>query len=370
MVNAPLPTAAIVDMTLSEEKGAEPYWTSEADLPADAEKLTSLWGMGLHQGGAPQAKLEWYYACNSEGPPLTVFLYRTDTPSAIAVASVGQRRMRIGTTCLTAGALVDFVAQPEHRTFFPALFLQREIRRRALDRHAAVFGFPNRNSLAIVRRVGHRCIGLMVRRVRVLRSATYLARYMPGAVSRTIGFAIDGFRRVTVLIRRMVCPGLQSQWVERPNDAFDDLWRRAAAPNVLMGFRDCRFLTWRFVRSPLKSYMFFTLVSSADGRLVAYAVCSEEGSALNVDDFLVDPNIPSAHTRLWLDLSREAVRLGFSSLSVEFLGCAAEQRRLNNLGLLVRGERPVYASLAEPPDTAGSWLTEATAWYLTSADDD
>ncbi|MBL0125768.1 MAG: hypothetical protein IPP88_24950 [Betaproteobacteria bacterium] len=141
-------------------------------------------------------------------------------------------------------------------------------------------------------------------------------------------------------------------------------------PDVVMGVRDSAFLKWRFVDMPSKSYRFFTLMSSTDKRLVAYAVCDADSAVMNVDDFLVDPTVPSAATRLWLELSREATRMGHSSLCVEFLGSDQEQRQLSAAGLIVRDQRPVYASFAVPSPATNKCLTDASTWYLTSADDD
>ena len=318
----------------------------------------------------PEAKLDWYYRHNPEGTPLVVFLYHIDTQDTVGVASVGPRRIRFGGEMLRAGALVDFVTRPEHRTFFPAMFLQREVRRRALGEYTILFGFPNANSLPIVRRVGYQCVGQMVRRARVLRTAAYLAKYLPDWLSRVVGPLIDSLRATEMAMRVLVNTGFQSQWQERPDAGFDELWQRMAAPGVVMGVRDMAFLTWRFVDVPSKSFKFFTLVSSADRRLVAYAVCEANGAVLQVEDFLIDAEMPSAGTRLWLDLSREAMRMGYASLSVDFLGCDRLQRQLNAVGLLVRQKRPVFASVAKSSGGASMWPTETSMWYLTSADDD
>ncbi|MEO8101767.1 MAG: hypothetical protein ABI790_04530 [Betaproteobacteria bacterium] len=349
---------------------APAYQTTVADLAIDAERIVALWRTGLRQNAMPEGKLDWYYRNNPEGAPLVIFLRQADTGETVGVASIGPRKIRFGARTLLAGALVDFVTQPEHRTFFPAMFLQREMRRRALDAYAIVFGFPNKNSLPIVRRVGYRCVGQMVRRTRVLRSSTYLAKYLPGWVSRLAGAAIDGCRWTALSLRGLVNTGYQSQWQPRPDAAFDGLWQRAAAPGVVMGVRDAAFLKWRFVDVQSKSFRFFTLTSSADGKLAAYAVCAAAGTALQVQDFLVDPAQPSAGARLWRDLALEAIRMGHASLSVELLGSNEQQVQLGAAGFLVREGRPVYASIAPGSGETAEWPTDASTWYMTEADDD
>ena len=132
------------------------YTTTEGDPNVDRDHILALWRAGLAHDGMPDAKLAWYYRNNPEGTPLIVFLHHAGSPGAVGVAAVGPRQMRFGTQTLRAGALVDFVANPEHRTFFPAIFLQKELRRRALATYPVLFGFPNEKSLAIVRRIGYR----------------------------------------------------------------------------------------------------------------------------------------------------------------------------------------------------------------------
>jgi hypothetical protein len=288
----------------------------------------------------------------------------------VGVAAVGPRRIRFGDITLKAGALVDFVIQPSHRTFFPAMFLQRETQRLALCEFAVVFGFPNTKARPIVRRVGYRCVGQLVRRTRVLRSSAYFAKYLPGWLSVLIGGAIDGCRLAALAMRGLVNTGCSSRWQERPDDAFNELWRRATTPGVLMGVRDMAFLTWRFVNVPSKSFRFFTLQSTTERQLVAYAVCAAHGSVLHVYDFLVDPKVPGGDTLLWLNLSREAIRMGYSSLSVEFLGSEQQQQQLGAAGLLIRDRRPVYAFVTKAPRELGAWPTDASPWYITAADDD
>jgi hypothetical protein len=169
-----------------------------------------------------------------------------------------------------------------------------------------------------------------------------------------------------VALRRLVNSGFRAHWLTQPDARFDDLWRRCATPDVLMGVRDAAFLTWRFVDCPLRSHTFFTLVSTDDQRLVAYAVCEAREEVVHVRDFLVDPNTPGAWVRLWLDLSLETFRQGYKSLSLEFLGGEHLRRRLDAAGMIAREKRPLYAFALARWEGA----MQDRNWYLTSADED
>jgi hypothetical protein len=265
-----------------------------------------------------------------------------------------------------AGSMVDFVVLPRHRTLFPAISLQRELKRHALTRCEILYGLPNPMSLAAIRRIGYKPVGKMVRRARVLRSARYLSRYLPSALSNAVGWIVDRIRMTHIAIQRPAHGGFRAEWRDRPDSRFDSLWARAADPNVLMGIRDSAFLSWRFSECPLQAYRFFTLVSETDNRLVGYAACESLQGAMHVRDFLVDPAVPGAGVRLWLDLAAEAYRQGLVTMSVDFLGSPETQRQIEAAGMRVRAERPVYAS------ATGRWgeRIQDRRWYLTCADED
>ncbi len=350
------------------EAGRATYSTEPADaLQADdAERMLALWGSGLSHHGKPAAKLAWYYRDHPEGTPLVLMLRQAGLAAPIGVAATGMRRMALGPRELKAGAMVDFVVLPGHRTLFPALFLQKAIVKRALEAHDLLFGLPNPKSVAAILRAGYRRVGERVRRVRVLRFAPYLARFLPRWLAAPTGLAADRAFRLAERLRVVMARGFRGAWSDRPDARFDDLWIRARDPDVLTGVRDARFLAWRFADCPLGRHRFFTLESRADGRLAGYAVCETTDHTMQVRDFLVDPSRDGAWRRLWAELSIEARAQGCASLSVELLGSERLHRRLAAAGFVERGEQPVYAVLP----AAMQALADAGRWYLTDADDD
>lgn len=348
--------------------GARDYAVVSASVVDESAKILALWRAGLTHSGMPEAKFDWFYRRNPEGTPEVFFLLHGNRQEAVGVAAIGRRRVRFGTETLMAGEMVDFVVQPDHRTLFPAMILQREMHRRVreLETYAILYGLPNSKSAPVFSRVGYQCVGQMVRRVRVLRLEEYLSRHMPRWISFAVGVVVDRARLGAVALRRLVNSGYRSRWLTQPDARFDDLWRRCAAPDVLMGVRDAAFLTWRFVQCPLRSYEFFALFSTTDQRLVAYAVCEAQERVLHVRDFLVEPDTLGAWTRLWTDLSIATFRQGYRSLSLEFLGGEKLQRELGRAGMIARDKRPLYVSSA----TCWEDLMRERDWYLTCADED
>lgn len=348
--------------------GAQGYAVAAAGVEEDGARVLALWKNGLGHSGMPQAKFDWFYRRNPEGMPRLYFLLHGERREPVGVAAVAPRRMRHGGVTRLAGEMVDFVVHPDHRTLFPALLLQKAVRRDALEdgAHALLYGLPNPKSAAVFARVRYARVGQMVRRARVLRFGGYLSRYLPRALSGALGAIADRVHMGAIAWRRSASRGFRSQWVARPDPRFDDLWQRVPAQEVLMGVRDAKFLTWRFAECPLRAYRFFTLVTTEDERLAAYAVCEAWKTTLHVRDFLVDPARAGAGPRLWLDLSLEAFRLGCTSLSLEFLGGEPIVRELEKAGMTPREQRPLYAA------ATGDWqnLVQDRDWYLTCADED
>ena len=340
------------------------YTVTAADVLEENVKICSLWRTGLVATNSYEAKFDWYYRRHPDGPPSVIFLNLNSEGDAVGAASVAPRRMRFNDTTFLTGVLVDFVVRPEHRTFFPALFLQKEMQRHALLIHHIVWGLPNPKATAVFRRAGYQCIGQMGRYVRVLRSAGYLSRHLPGWLSRVIGPIIDLTRLAALVFRRATTRGYISHWQDRPDARFNDLWTRSARPDQLIGVRDEQYLSWRFVDCPLATYSFFTIVSAQDQCLVGYAVCEFEQQTLHVRDFLIDSNVAGALSSLWCELAREAFHAGCVSLSVEFFGAEVVQRDLNNAGLKARAQSPLYAART---DQSPAVLSEAHL-YITGAD--
>jgi hypothetical protein len=341
------------------------YTIAPASVADEAATLLALWDTGLARDARAQQKLQWYYRRNPEGAPRLLFLREEGSGRAVGVAAMGWRRMRLGAESLVAGVIMDFVVEPAHRGFFPALRLQKELLRRGREQHSVVFGMPNALSEAVVRRAGYRRVGRTLRLVRVLRSRAYLSRVLPEWLAALVGTAIDRALLATASLRAPRNADYCWEWRDGAGADFDALWERAAPSGALIGVRDGAYLTWRFVENPFTHYRFFVLLAKADRRLVAYAVCHVLAQDLHVVDFLADPGARDAAKRLWLELSREAYRSGHRSLSVEYLGGEAVRRELDVIGVLDRGGRPLYAAFDERHD-----LSTTARWYTTYADED
>lgn len=341
---------------------APDYTVRPADLGRDRARILELWRSGLGHQGNPEGKLEWYYERNVVHAPDVLLM--EECHEAIGVACIAPRRMCLGPQSLDAGVLTDFVVAPERRGFFPALRLQREAREFGLAHYALLFGVPNDQSEAIVKRAGYQRVGEQVRWAVAVRTGAYLARHFPGWAAGLLGGLVDGGKAVLRRFATLFSRRFEGRWIDRPDARFDRLADACRDGRVLMGLRDCRYLDWRFGQSPLRAHRFFALEASHDS-LAAYAVCHPRDDVLVVDDFLVDPHLPGAAACLWRALSREAYRMGHRGVSVTVLAPHDTSATLAAAGWVPRERVPVYAAIGP------LWSAlAAAAWFLTAADID
>ena len=344
--------------------GASAYAVRSADAHADRGAIMALWQ--THMSSSPQGKFDWFYLGHPIAPPHLLLLTHGPSADPVGVAGLGTRAIVVKGEYRTAGVLADLMVLPEHRTLYPALLLQKQMRQTALSLHSVVYGLPNKNSTPIVRRLGYAQVGELVRYSRVLRHGSYLKHRLPGWLSMLLGSVADRVVPFFLNAERWRRTAWRGAWVDAFDARFDALWSRASAFNGLIGVRDARFLTWRFSAQPEHRYRTFVVCAPGETGITAYAVCETIGATLHLRDYLVDPACAGAVHRLIHLLAQEAFQQGFSSLSLEFLGPVAGRDGLLAAGLRERSKRLLYASFA-PQDEA---QLRTLDWYLTGADED
>ncbi|MGC9163965.1 MAG: GNAT family N-acetyltransferase [Thiomonas sp.] len=346
---------------------ASSYAALPADLRTDRSTIVSLWASNLGHPERRQDKFDWFYLRNPAGAPQVLLAHcPAEHGKPIGVIGLGTRQMLLAGKPIQAGLLADFGVLAEHRTLYPAILLQTTLRDRYLPQLDLIYGFPNAKSEAVVKRLGYAVAGPMVRYVRVLRSANYLPQRLPHALRRSLGYTADWCMRT---LRRARYPhdmrGFFAQWLDQPDARFDLLWAAQAGQPLLIGLRDCRYLTWRFEHKPWKNFRFLTLNSSTHG-LIAYAATEVAGSVLHIRDLLCHPDHPDSLSLLLDTLYHDAHSDGRTSISFECLIPAAMQQSLMRTGMVARGQRNVLFTTSGPNSEA----IRQIPWYITNADED
>ena len=320
----------------------------------------------------------WGYLSNPSGPGQCFLLRATDggTSSIVGTVGIGTRRVSLGGRTLVAGVLGDFFVVKGHRTFFPALSMQRAVLGWARQNLDLVYGFPNELARPIIKRLGFREMAHFQRHVLVLRHASYLAdRIGSNTGARLLAVPIDQLRRLVYPgISRRPAAGLRFGRIERIDERFDRLFHARAFQGLTVGHRDAKLLQWRFIDYPGDPCSIYGLTDGA-GELRAYVVVQMTREIAHVRDLLgVDVEAMGEALRLMGGVARShrCVSLSFA--------CAAPpqlQRVLDRLGFRTRnsaeGPRVLFghagdALLAEGAN--GRNLSALDRWYATEVDED
>jgi hypothetical protein len=270
---------------------------------------------------------------------------------------------------LRAGQAIDLNVDQKHRTAGPALSLQRAVLAAVASGEIEMaYGFPNRVSEPVLRRIGYRPLGDLQRWVKVLSWRAVFARWgWPRWLSRSAAMVLDPIlprKRVEMFYRRR--PGIGSIQVESFDERFDRLWQSAIGQFRILGERSSVYLNWRFSQCPDQRYRAMALTDRS-GDLLGYVVYGRSRGTVHVADLLVaevkylDPLLAEF---LWF-----ARRTRADTVVVLYLGSPAVCEALARFGFWQRpsGRKAmVYEQGGTLRDAAG----QPDAWHLTGADID
>ncbi|HVH43463.1 MAG TPA: hypothetical protein VM925_14010 [Labilithrix sp.] len=340
---------------------------------AEAEaEVVRLWDQ--RATGANDAIFRWGYLSSPVGSGHCFLLRATDAEatSVVGGVGVGVRRVDASGKTLSAGVLGDFFVLKGHRTFFPALSMQRAVLGWARKNFDLVYGFPNASAEPVIKRLGFKSLAQLQRHVLVLRHARYIApRVRSKIAGRALAIPLDGFRRfIHPGISRPAPAGLVLRKFDKLDDRFDRLFRARAFDDLTVGHRDAKLLQWRFLDHPARPSDVYGLTDRS-GELRSYAVVQVIDEVAHVRDLLgVDIESMTQVLRL---VAGEARRR--RCVSISFI-CAAPpplEHALEYLGFRIRdgteGPRTLFGH-------AGDTLTDPRIlsalhhWYATEADED
>lgn len=340
------------------------YRVEAAEFPRDREALLHIWQGNLGDPARHAGKFDWFYLRGPFGEPLTQLLCHDGV--AIGCCTAAPRRMLWQGSEVRAGLLADMAVAAQHRTLGPALMLQEALVEAAKGRYDLLYGFPNRKSLPVVRRLGYAVLGELTRHSKVLRHTAYLERHLPRWLAMPLGGLLDAGMALSERLRAR--PGVSADWSDHADPRMDALWRAGAHAQGLVGVRDAAAARWRFDRSPLAGTRYLLVGDGAGGALRAWFACQAAGTVLRVCDFWSESGSTGIAGSLVLVLVRAARRLGYTAISLEH---AASDERLagwRRAGFVPRDHQPVVGKWLGDGGPSPSEL--ARDWYLTSADED
>lgn len=353
-------------MTRADAPLAAPAYTVQAgEPPRDGDTIMDIWRGNLGEAGRHAGKLGWFYLACPFGMPLVQLLRHGAKP--IGCCGAGPRRMLWRGNEIQAGLLVDMAVDARHRTLGPAMLLQEALMARAASRFRLLYGFPNRKSLPVVRRLGYQVLGRLPRYSRVLRHGPYLQRHLHPLLARPLGALLDLAQRARDMLRTLGDRRPLAAWVDTVDPRMDALWQASAHGNGLVAVRDSVMLRWRFDQSPLARTRYLLLMAAPGAPLLAWFACQSTASGLRICDFWSHDAATGIDRVLVHAMVHAARRTPHAAITVEYAAPAERLAGWRHAGFTERDSRPVV----------GAWLGEenggtamAAEWHLTSADED
>jgi hypothetical protein len=346
------------------------YQVRRAVYPNDRAAVIGLWKGNLGDPRRGAEKFAWFYENAPTGEPLSMLLSHgadlTDATWELAgVATAGARQWLIDDQPVVAGVLVDMTVTAAHRTLFPALALQKGLRKEGLALWQMLYGFPNPKAAPVFARVGYKKLGGIVRYACVLRTASYLSAKVPTPLATIAAPVADRFLSLRRRLRAGMGNGYRLRWGPLSEAALETnttelpATELPASERLARGARDATFLRWRFADRGSLRFEFVSV--DARGQQLGWWVVCAVGVTLHVCDCSITLlTLPDAH-RMWIQLAKQARSKGFSSLSFACLAPEALIATLLRADMVAREQRPVFAT---------SNATLPTSWFLTPADED
>jgi len=343
----------------------------EISNPGQRSALTALWSENMSDrriANVAEARLRWFYEENPVRPPRTFLSVHGDAAQVIGCGSTFTRQMWVKGQPLLAGIPCDFAVSKRHRLGGAAIGIQRAL----VDGSRAagmefLFGFPNKASLPILKRVGYQVVAGARGWVKPLRSLYKLKTYFKNPlVAKAASLVVDPGLRVLDRARQ---PLRRDAWrgeiLEEADGRFDTLWERARGRYKLVGEKSSSFLNWRYTAFKTRRHLFFALIERETELLAGFVAYSVENRKVFIAD-LFATDAEGIVDLLLLQFASRMRREGHVSI---FVNCAASpgfEMRLKRLGfvpatyeersVVVYFEKDAPQALIDTVAAPDSWL--------------
>ncbi|NLE39644.1 MAG: GNAT family N-acetyltransferase [Pirellulaceae bacterium] len=352
--------------TLDDRPKATVPTVRPLEVEQDREAVLDLWRRNLPEGASE--RYEWLYRSGRARG----WLGCDTLGNAVGAIGLLSREMRLFGSPCSAGQPIDLNVDRGHRLGGLAMRLQRSLIDAAGDgRPALIYGLPNAQSEAVLRRVGYEVVGTVQRWARPLKSREYFSERMPQGVvgdltSRALDAALWLRSPESRYWRRR---DHRVEVTDRFDERFDRLAREVADRHPVFGDRSADYLNWRFRDAPGAVFRILCLSSPSD-RLLAYLVYHQRDGVAYMADFLgLDESHGDAVLAEFIRLMRSQKTKAVVTI---FSGAKSVTRRLRRFGFQ---RRPSSWKIMLHADAIQLGiprfkLPDPSQWYLTRADID
>jgi len=344
------------------------YIIEKADLGRQKEEILALLQRNLE--GITEARFVWNYL---KGPAICWVAREGSAGQLVGSCAIFLRDIAVNGAPAKAGIAGDFAVDKKHRTFGPAITMQKSLLA-SLDeeRVDVTYSIPNASSGPLLVRLGYREIGKYHRYVKLLKAEYRENRnILPSPIKGMASGIAD--LTIKILSREFRYRRRAPVAVETPelfDGRFDGLSGAASKKHGIIGARGSRFLNWRYNESDYRDYSVFAVTGQA-GALSCYIVYYIDENVAYVTDMLCDPGQSDAVKVLFSEFCIRMRKDSVGSVSIRFLGSHAIEAKLKEMNFFEdkRNETRVYA-YCPPSQPRSALFFNSENWYILEGDND
>ncbi len=299
------------------------YEVVDADLARACGEATAVWGTTIGWPGRQEEVFRRYYLEYPYGKPDLKFLRHVPTGKVVGTLGVGPRRVCWKGREIRAGMLSHFCVVGEHRKMRPPMFLFKKTIDDCRGRFDALYAMPGtQESAPHAMALGRMATAgvtttFKIRRVKVLRSAGYAARFMPRSLASMAGGMLDAGRRGRDFLRRGGSK-VTARWIDSVDPCMSELCRATPCGEDWCAARDDDMLRWRFDRLLSHRRRCLLVNDGRDGALRGWFACDEnyfDRHILVVQDYWLADD-PDTDTTAIRALCKEVRKLGYVAVEM------------------------------------------------------
>jgi hypothetical protein len=344
------------------------YEVKEANIAKDKQLILDFWR--IHFPDRSLKRFEWIYQNGPYGFGSCWTVTQENNPEIIGTVAFFPRVFfKNGKKCL-GGITGDFGVAPNHRILIAALKLQKFLIRSIPEKHIDfLYGVANKNSKGVQKRAGFFVLGNMIGMTKILKSKTYIIKYVKsGVFAKIIGVIVDFFLKIfSREIFKIIPRNYQYSIANSFDGRFDVLWKEAPNFYTIIGERTSKFLNWRFANCPLNKYKVFCLKNINEDNLVGYIVFSIKDNTIQISDIL---SLSSTNLDILIySFIKYARKENARSISISFFGGTFLKNKLKRYQFILRNTEMSFIVFSNVQCKAKKIL-DPSKWFFTDADND
>ena len=313
-------------------------------------------------------RLNWLDSENPYGQAKIFLAIFDDTEEIIGSGSSFPRKMFINGRDAIQGVAVDFNVKKDHRTFKPAVKIQRAVAESVKEaEYDYIFVFPNQASKGVFTRVGYKVLGMSKNYAKVLRSEKKLINFVKiSVIAKMFGFFLDRLLWLMDLRFYLIKPrNLTIEILKSCDERFDKLWKTAKTNYNIIGEKSSAFLDWRYSKFEGQQYLFFCLFDETKKNLKGYVTYSINNNIARIEDIFAE-SLNNIIVFLLSEFSKQMRKQKVDSISFAYLGNDFFLTLIKKLNFVERpGVRPCMLLLNKNyPQESRKIMLDKNNWFI------